>query len=130
MRWMMGCLVFVVATFCMPVVAMADTSSPLAQSQVVHVTGGYMETVTTQKYEQTGTHSVWVQTGTKQVWVQTGTEWLYTPCVINGIYIQVCGAEQIEIGHYVTEPDGHYETEPTYGYVTVQTQQWVPVTIS
>lgn len=102
----------------------------LANSNIVHVTGGYNKTVYTQRYEQTGTHSVWVQTGTRQQFVQTGQTYVITPCWINGVYVQQCSGYWKPTGYYETVATGYYRSEPTYGYVTIQSQQWVPAIVN
>ena len=124
---------FVLSLFVVPAV---QAATPIKQSNVVTITGGYSETTTTQQYRKIGTELQEVYVGTRTERVLVGYETRrYWVC----LYPEEEGHGCSLGGNWVTEQIPIYETRtyPVYdsryvdvwGYVNLSTTRWVPVVI-
>ncbi len=106
---MIGFVAIMLATGLMPQ-AFADT---LAQSNVVTVTGGYMQSITVPTWEQTGTT-------TEAVQVQTGGGYYQSYTYQSGTQ-QVCTTTQVATNHATFYPGYWVDT----GYWDNSAKRWV-----
>lgn len=129
---------FALAVLTFPATAFADSSSPLAQSNQVTVTGGYMGVTTVQKYQQTGWTSEYVQYQTggsyyEAVTYQSGTKQQCTSTQVatwHQTYYATFYPWKWNNGHPIDAhygPPGHYGPPDWYTYQTVTRCQTVPV---